>query len=328
MQQLPAAEGVIGDAGTAPPPRWPRFRIAAWVLIALGVVAFIVAGDVRTNWVVGDVAPDLGEVALPRLGTISLMAGLVLLAWHQVRARRWLPDDRYRGPSVLILLALIIGLSVLVVLPVRESVNHLIEGGTPDPPPLLIWMLGTQLSLLAVSWLILRTRPMPGLRLFSDHRPIRHALIGVGAGIAVQVVTLLVAATLERVTGGPIFQIAAEGLGDLAPSGVPAVVAIAISVGLAPVAEEIFFRGIALPAWLREHGLWPALIGSSVLFGLAHYGLNPVEGFLPEVPRLAVLSAGGLVLGLLAVRTGSLIAPIAAHASMNAFILLLGLLLI
>jgi hypothetical protein len=34
-------------------------RMTAWGLIVVGVAAFVVAGDVRTNWVVGDTGPQL-----------------------------------------------------------------------------------------------------------------------------------------------------------------------------------------------------------------------------------------------------------------------------
>ena len=61
-----------------------------------------------------------------------------------------------------------------------------------------------------------------------------------------------------------------------------------------------------------------ALIGTSVLFGLVNFGLSPLDGLAAELPRLLILSGGGLVLGVLALRIGSLTAPIAAHATMNA----------
>lgn len=69
------------------------------------------------------------------------MLGLAVLAWHHIRARRSLPETRYRGPSVLVLLALIAGLSVLFVLPVRSSINAALDGGIPDLPPVVIWTL-------------------------------------------------------------------------------------------------------------------------------------------------------------------------------------------
>ena len=65
MQQLPAsssvpdqADGAGADALILPDSRWPLLRAAGWILIGLGIVALVVARDVRTNWVVGDIAPE------------------------------------------------------------------------------------------------------------------------------------------------------------------------------------------------------------------------------------------------------------------------------
>lgn len=80
------------------------------------------------------------------------------------------------------------------------------------------------------------------------------------------------------------------------------------AIVLAPIVEEILFRGIAYKA-LRDRG-WPrfALVMSSVLFGLIHVNLMT---FLP-------LTAFAVVLALLYERTGTLLAPMAAHAFFNA----------
>jgi membrane protease YdiL (CAAX protease family) len=82
----------------------------------------------------------------------------------------------------------------------------------------------------------------------------------------------------------------------------------AVSIVLAPIAEEALFRGIFYPA-VKALG-YPrlALIGTSILFAAIH--LNVVT-FLP----LLVLALG---LVLLYERTGNLLAPIAAHAVFNA----------
>lgn len=309
-------------------PRWPIRRAAAWALIGAGVAAFVVAGDVRTNWVIGDTGPESPEVALPRLGTIALLLGLALLAWHQVRSRRSLPEPRYRGPSILVLVALITALSALIVLPLRSSINFAFDGGIPDLATVLIWTVAAPLATVLVTWLVLRQNPMQGLRLFRDARPARHVAIGLGVGAATQILILgVVLAAASVLAEEPIFQIPFGPLPGALLPGQPLWLGVVSSVVLAPVAEELFFRGLALHAWLREYGRWVALIGSSAIFGLVHYGLNPVEGLVPDLQWLALPAVAGLVLGVLALRTGSLIAPITAHATMNAIPLLLLLLL-
>jgi membrane protease YdiL (CAAX protease family) len=82
----------------------------------------------------------------------------------------------------------------------------------------------------------------------------------------------------------------------------------AVAVLIAPVAEEILFRGILYPA-IKQRG-FPglALWSTSLLFGVIHFNL---PSFLP----LVVLS---LVLTWLYEETDNLLAPIATHSIFNA----------
>jgi membrane protease YdiL (CAAX protease family) len=82
---------------------------------------------------------------------------------------------------------------------------------------------------------------------------------------------------------------------------------------VAPVTEELLFRGWLLQDLKEQYGTRRALVWSSLLFGLVH------------VEPTAVLYAtlGGLVLGAVALRTKSTLASIAMHAGVNALPLLL-----
>ncbi len=93
--------------------------------------------------------------------------------------------------------------------------------------------------------------------------------------------------------------------------GDPAVVG-ALWVGaavIAPVAEEVFFRGVlqtVLGNVLRRRGA--AIIMASILFGVVHLG---------QPQAVPALVAMGLILGYAYERTGALLVPIAAHAAFN-----------
>jgi hypothetical protein len=82
---------------------------------------------------------------------------------------------------------------------------------------------------------------------------------------------------------------------------------------LAPLLEEPVFRGVLQTAVMRLfHGRrWPALVIASALFSLTHWWVVPWQNLVP----LFVL---GLVFGYLYERTGSLLAPVLAHAGFNA----------
>ncbi len=91
------------------------------------------------------------------------------------------------------------------------------------------------------------------------------------------------------------------GLGPVVLMGILVIVA-------APVAEETFFRGFLLQGLTRRLRFWPAAILTSALFAVAHVWW---QVYLP----IFVL---GMAFAWLFWRTGSLWAPIAAHATINA----------
>jgi membrane protease YdiL (CAAX protease family) len=92
------------------------------------------------------------------------------------------------------------------------------------------------------------------------------------------------------------------------PAAVLPALVFAVSNG---VMEEVAYRGV-LMGWLaRVSGLWPAAAVQAVVFGLAHASGADVGGS-PLVLGLA-LGAGGLLAGLITVRTRSLAIPIAVH---------------
>lgn len=84
--------------------------------------------------------------------------------------------------------------------------------------------------------------------------------------------------------------------------------AIVLVCVLAPVMEEMLFRGLILRGFLARYPRWPAIVASAVLFGASH--LNLYQFFA------ALLL--GLLLGWLYERSRSLIPCIALHAAYNA----------
>lgn len=91
-----------------------------------------------------------------------------------------------------------------------------------------------------------------------------------------------------------------------------------IVVVVAPVFEEIIFRGILLPFIVRRFGFWPGIVLVSLIFGGLHLHL---PSFLP----LFLLS---VVFCLAFARTQSLLVPIGMHMAFNgvtvALLLLIG----
>jgi membrane protease YdiL (CAAX protease family) len=88
-------------------------------------------------------------------------------------------------------------------------------------------------------------------------------------------------------------------------AGVVALVLV-VCVG-APIAEEVFFRGLLLRATERRFGTGVALVVSTVVFGVGH-----LQGI--QLPALLLF---GAVAGVLTVRTGRLGPAILCHMGFN-----------
>ena len=100
---------------------------------------------------------------------------------------------------------------------------------------------------------------------------------------------------------------------DLSRPGflVPALV-FAVANG---VMEELAYRGALLGWTSRVTGTGLALVGQAVVFGLAHASGGDVGGS-PVLLGVA-LGLGGLLAGLITVRTRSLLVPIAWHVALD-----------
>jgi membrane protease YdiL (CAAX protease family) len=87
-----------------------------------------------------------------------------------------------------------------------------------------------------------------------------------------------------------------------------------LAVTVAPVLEELLFRGLVLRGLMMRVGFWPAALVSSAVFGLLHATAADASGLL-VVATLALL---GLGLCLLTRLTGRLGPAIGVHALHNA----------
>jgi uncharacterized protein len=86
-------------------------------------------------------------------------------------------------------------------------------------------------------------------------------------------------------------------------------------VVLAPLTEELLFRGVLLNFIQNRFGSWAAVIVSGVLFAIFHYSHS--QGF-GNVSLIVALSFFGMMLGIFYLMTASLFYPIMLHAIFNA----------
>jgi membrane protease YdiL (CAAX protease family) len=103
------------------------------------------------------------------------------------------------------------------------------------------------------------------------------------------------------------------------PGPLTIVVLALTAVVLAPIAEELMFRGLILRTFMRRMSFWPAALLSTALFGLFHvYEVHTVLGAVTLALEVAVL---GLCNSYLVRITGRLTPGIMVHASFNAIAL-------
>lgn len=166
------------------------------------------------------------------------------------------------------------------------------------------------LGLLGVPLIATRLRgngPRRDLGLWST---VADAPIGLAIGVACQLI-------LVPIVTLPIFLLSDTDQAELeAPAreltekaqGPGVLVLVLVVVVAAPLAEEVFFRGMLQRLLARRWPIWPSMLVTAVLFGVSHF----------QWLQLPALAAFGLVLSLLAHRTGRLGRSIWAHVGFNA----------
>jgi membrane protease YdiL (CAAX protease family) len=247
------------------------------------------------------------------IGGVLLLLGLVGLALRALRVKRSLPPERYRGPSifVLLLIVLVAGniVSGAVGLIDPEAITNLtaLPAGTAT---LLLFL--TPVSFLAVALLfVVWPRALAGVRWVDGLRAVVRFGAGVGIGAVAWVFVFVISAALEWVLRRLGQQIGGQQLAVDLLGNVPFAVGIVGVAVVAPIAEELFFRGVTLNAWEREYGPRRGLWGSALLFTAIHVP----DGGIFIVPPILILA---VVLGITYQRTRSLPMVIGIHAAFNA----------
>jgi membrane protease YdiL (CAAX protease family) len=287
-------------------------QIASIVMIAAGLLipGLVVAAN---RGILSTSTPDalerlLGPLLLLALGGILLVSGLVTNAVRALIVRGQLAPERYRGPAigVLLLLGLIVG--GVVSLGSAGTAIALFDGGDLSVGGTLLLLTSTQIGLLAVTGgLVVAPRALAGVRLAPPSGLSRSMLIGLALAVPAWVGATLLALVASLALEAIGLRQEVGVLDEVLERGDPTVVLVAFLV-VAPVAEELFFRGVVYNAWLRERGARVALYGSAALFAAIHTSLFSL------VPIFAL----GVALALVYRSTRSLPAAMVMHAGFNA----------
>ena len=267
----------------------------------------------------------LGGVALlDFIGLAVLSVGLAGLAGAQT-VERQVAEAAYGGPSPLIVF--LVALTVTLVVATIVAIAFDFVGFAPWRPigDLVVVAIEAVIFIGVAAALVVA----PGAISWAEMGltvPPRSAVAALARGALyappVVIFTALLAAVIV-----PAFGVSPPS--PLPPTGTAAGLGLHLLAGavIAPVAEEVLFRGVAVTAWARTAGPTRAIVWSALLFAAAH--ILPITGeTFSQGAALAVVAALGrlpvaLALGWLYLRSGTLWASIGLHAAFNAVLIIL-----
>jgi hypothetical protein len=285
-----------GALATDPFETRPQREVRLGVLYALMLVMSALVGAIY-------------QPAWTRLVHLVLVGLLAIGAWQRFRGREaWILDPTESAPPRLDLLGALTVLWVFYVLQALVGGVALTTGMATGPAITLAFGMAGILTGGGTLLLVWRRRRLGQLRatLILPNRPGRRwrdLLVGALAGAA-------------AASGGLAWVLLANHLGilpEMPAAGIPLPWMLVLTVVAAPLCEEFLFRGIllgGLRATLAPR--WAVPLGA-LLFAIIHPPLS-----FPAVFTL------GLTAGVLAIRSGWLLAPIVAHATYNLIVVLAG----
>jgi membrane protease YdiL (CAAX protease family) len=318
------APGSEGPDPTSTPPGGAIFSLerpaaglylVAWLLTGIGL-GFVIVGVVSTS---------SAKALLVLLGAIMAATGLAAAAGYQVVARRASrSSEAYRGPSPV--LAFVLSVALSATFAVALGMLGLLE--TTTGADFLLGLLVVAVAYAAVIELfVVRTGALSWnamgwpTGMGRVGRFVGDAAFGLIVTVPVVVPVLVGAGLLAALLGvQPTARI------PIVEGGLESLLVVLGAALVAPVGEELFFRGFALTAWRRDLGARSALIRSAIFFALVHVanvgGATFGDAAREALLQVAVILPLGFVLGWVYERHG-IGASIAGHVGYNASLLVL-----
>jgi CAAX protease family protein len=287
----------------------PALFLVAWLASLIGFAATLIAAGA---------GPGLGRLLLFGSGTALLTVGLVAAAGSQAIERRAARVTTYAGPSPVLVFAASVSSTLFLSALLGSFLIRL--GLSPDAPLFTVVgslvIFATYLGLvrfLVVGTGALTWREM-GLRA-GKGRFAEDAAWGLALAIPVLTITGIVASFLSTFLPlpDPVLPPATDTAGVL--------LNLAVAAVIAPIGEELFFRGFATTAWARVYGARRGLIQGAIFFAVAHVltltSVDLVQGLKLALFASLVRLPVAFTLGWLFLRRRSLVGPIFLHAAYN-----------
>jgi membrane protease YdiL (CAAX protease family) len=294
----------------------PGLYLVSWLLAVGGVAVLVVGGLTQSRGI---------ALLLAVAGLASLGLGLAAAAGYQVIARRDRHPAAYRGPSPLVVFGVALALSTVV-----AALAFAFGLGDPAAPIGFLGGLTIVALAYAVSvWLLVVRTDALSWREMGWPVAGRPAALRVLADIGFAVALTIPATFAVLIFAGIVGRLLGVEAPDILPAPRTSLEALAVAVAaafVAPIGEELFFRGFALSAWQRDLGPRSALVRSSFFFAIVHIANVTAttfgEGAAQAVLQFVVILPLGALLGWLFQQRG-IAASIAGHVAYNGLLLLL-----
>ncbi len=287
----------------------PALYLVGWIGSVMGaallVVSLMGAGNPGARWML-------------LFGLVVAAIGLFAAVGSQAVERGRRPSLLYRGPSPVLTFLVAVVLTLLALVTVLAPLSALgVDPGSPVGT-----LVSVSLTALVYAAVVRLLVVGPGAFTWADlglgssrSGGVRDLAAGVALGIPVLVVTIglqiVLAALIAPV---PAILPAAGGPGGLLLDVVAAVL-------IAPIGDELFFRGFVTTAWARTLGMHPAIVRGAAFFAFAHIlTLLATEfgnGAATALSQFIALLPVGVALGWVFLSRRSLYAAIGLHAVVN-----------
>ena len=316
-------------------PRPGLFQLAgreAPALYVLGLFASVAGGALFFAAIAG-----AGEGALA-VGLLVLSLGMIGLSGASALQRSVdTPESSWRGPGPLALFWSALPLAILapgLLLPLFAPFGGFAQLD-PASATLAIAISTNLATTLVIAITVVGTGAARWREIAGEHHILSPslptadrrggALGDVAWGLALTVPIVVSAALFSALL---IQSTGAVPESPLPPSGDSRALLINLlsAVIVAPVGEEILYRGVIAQAWGRQSGARRAIVFSAIVFAFAHtlnIGGESIGGALVVAGvAFAIRLPLGIALGWLWVRRRSLLATIVLHAAYNAVLVL------
>ena len=168
---------------------------------------------------------------------------------------------------------------------------------------IIVGKIVQDLVMIAADYFVTADLGHPTARTFGL-RPFKSSAFG---WIFAALVAYLILTSIYTVLVDPPSEQLPSGLEDADQNLLLAIATGMLLIVVAPLAEEVFFRGFMYQAFRNSFGVLPGALLSALIFGAIHF----------EFFKLVQLAILGVILALLFEKTGSLWSPIILHAVNN-----------